>query len=63
MWEATVSVEVETVATPAVLKFEPPSVFTPSRKVTVPVGAPGLTAFTVAVRVTGCPAADGFVED
>ena len=42
-----------------------PSVFGPSRNVTVPVGvpAPGATALTVAVNDTTCPAADGFGAD
>jgi hypothetical protein len=36
-----------------------------SRKVTIPVGVPiaGATADTVATKLTGCPARDGFAEE
>ena len=40
-----------------------PSVEVPSLNVTVPVGAPEVLAFTVAVNFTVCPADEGFGED
>jgi hypothetical protein len=42
-----------------------PMVIVPLRNVTVPVGvpAPGLTALTVAVKVTLCVEVDGFSEE
>jgi hypothetical protein len=49
-----VSVETESVACP-LLRVEVPSVFAPSRNVTVPVAADGATA---AVRVMDCPYVD-----
>ena len=58
--EPTASVEVENVAWPA-LSVPVPSVVVPSRNVTEPVGVP--TAVTVAVKVTACPAVEGFSEE
>ena len=60
----TDSDEVANVALPE-LKLAVPSVAAPSRKVTVPVGvpAPGVTALTVAVKVTDWPNTDGFTDE
>jgi hypothetical protein len=49
LWVPTLSVEVESVATPSVLTAAVPIVVVPSRKVTVPVG---LDPVTVAVRAS-----------
>lgn len=61
--EPTASTEVLRVADPE-LSAPVPSVVVPSLKVTVPVGvpAPGASAFTIAVNVTGCPNTEGLVE-
>ena len=59
--EPAASPEVENVACPA-LSAEAPRVVAPSRNVTDPVGVPELL-LTVAVKVTDCPANDGFAED
>jgi hypothetical protein len=61
---ATDNAPVEKVATPPV-SVPVPMTAAPSRKFTVPVGvpAPGLTAATVAVKVTDCPKTDGLVPD
>jgi hypothetical protein len=59
--EAMDNVEVVNVATP-LLSVPVPSVVTPSRNVTVPVGVPP-APLTVAVKVTDCPATDGFTEE
>jgi hypothetical protein len=42
-----------------------PSRFVPSKKLTVPPGVPeaGATALTLAEKVTGCPATDGFADE
>ena len=51
---------------PATIWAAHPAIGTPpSRKATVPVREPepGTVAFTVAVKVTGCPVTDGFTED
>jgi hypothetical protein len=66
LWVPTVSVETARVATPE-FSVPVPSVAFPwleSVKVTVPVGVPppGLTAATVAVKVTVWPAAEGLGE-
>ena len=52
------------VATPLV-RVPVPKVVVPSRKVTVPDGvpAPGATAATVAVKVTGDPEGDGLADE
>ena len=53
------------VATPLAFKVALPSCDVPSMKVTVPVGipAPGLTALTVAVKVTNWPTAEELADD
>ena len=55
------SVEIVSVATP-LTSGAVPIVTAPSLKAMVPVGTPvaGATGLTVAVRVSGCPPADGF---
>jgi hypothetical protein len=55
---------VANVALPA-LRATVPSVVAPSLNVTVPVvvPAPGLTALTVAVKVTDWPNTEGFAEE
>ena len=55
--EPTASVLVMNNAWPELFRVPVPRVLGPSLKVTVPVGvpAPGLFAFTVAVKVTACP--------
>ncbi len=60
----TARVEVVNVAVPVASRTPDPSSVTPSRKSTVPEGIPldGATATTVAVKVTGWPAADGLVS-
>ena len=54
------SAVVEKMAWPA-LSVAVPRVVVPSRKATVPVGVP--VAVTVAVKVTACPAVEGFSEE
>ena len=54
------------VATPFVLREALPRVFSPSRKVTVPVGVVGRNrnvADTVAVRAIGCPKTEGLTDE
>jgi hypothetical protein len=56
------------VADPELRLWLPPAqvrVVEPSLKMTVPLGVPppGATTDTVAVYVTACPTADGFVDD
>jgi hypothetical protein len=51
----TVSVDVVKVATAPPFSVPLPSVVVPSRKVTVPVGAPDVVDVIVAVNVTGAP--------
>ena len=60
-----VSVDVDNVAWPLPLRGPVPMLAVPSINVTVPVGvpAPGATATTAAVKVTGCAVAEGFTED
>jgi hypothetical protein len=60
----TVSEGVANVATPLPFTELAPSAVVPSKKVTVPVGAPvpGAIAVTVAVRVTVPPGAEGFTS-
>src|SRR6266403_611018 len=64
-WEPTASVLVTNVAWPAPFRVPVPSALGPSLKVTVPVGmpAPAVFAFTVAVKVTGCPDTEGLAEE
>src|SRR5262245_32488163 len=62
LWGPAVSVVVVNVATPPTPTAAVPSVFVPSRNVTVPVGVP-VAALTVAVNVTASPAAEGFAEE
>src|ERR1019366_4364330 len=52
LWVPAVSVEVENVATPLPFRAEVPSCVVPSRKLTVPVGAPAVPGVVVAVNVT-----------
>lgn len=59
-WEPTASAEVDSVAWPA-LSVAVPIVVVPSRNATVPVGVP--TPVTVAVKVTDCPAVEGFGKE
>jgi hypothetical protein len=40
-----------------------PSALPLSRKVTVPVGVPGVVDVTVAVKVTACPTTEGFTDE
>src|SRR5205809_727354 len=63
-WEPTASVLVTNVAWPEPFRVPVPRVLVPSLTVTVPVGvpAPGALAVTGAVQVTGCPDADGLIE-
>ena len=56
------SFEVVSFAKPP-LTFSVPRVVVPSRKVTVPAGVPVNCGATVAVKVTACPAVDGFSDD
>jgi hypothetical protein len=58
--EPAASTEVENVAWPA-LSVAVPMTLAPSNNWTVPVGVP--VPVTVAVKVTACPAVDGFAED
>jgi len=51
----TVSVEVVKLATPLPFNVPAPSAVAPSRKVSVPLGVPGLLDVIVAVNVTGAP--------
>src|SRR6266516_3616707 len=64
-WEPTASVLVTNVAWPEPFRVPVPRVLEPSLKVTVPVGVPAplVLAFTVAVKVTGCPDTDGLIEE
>src|SRR6266581_3587447 len=64
-WEPTASVLVTNVAWPEAFRVPVPRVLGPSLKVTVPVGVPAplVLAFTVAVKVTGCPDTDGLIEE
>ena len=61
----TASVPVTNVAWPEAFRVPVPRVLEPSLKVTVPVGVPAplVFAFTVAVKVTGCPDTDGLIEE
>ena len=63
--EPTASVLVTNVAWPEAFRVPVPRVLGPSLKVTVPVGVPAplVFAFTVAVKVTGCPDTDGLIEE
>ena len=63
--EPTASVLVTNVAWPEAFRVPVPRVLGPSLKVTVPVGVPAplVLAFTVAVKVTGCPDTDGLIEE
>jgi len=56
---------VTNVAWPEAFRVPVPRVLGPSLKVTVPVGVPAplVLAFTVAVKVTGCPDTDGLIEE
>jgi hypothetical protein len=51
----TVSIDVVKVATPMLFNVPLPSVFVPSRKVTIPVGVPEVLDAIVAVNVSGAP--------
>jgi hypothetical protein len=64
VWLPTVRDELAKVALPE-LKLDVPSVATPSKNVTVPVGVPepGATALTVAVKVTDWPNTEGFTDE
>src|SRR6266568_5158784 len=64
-WEPTASVLVTNVAWPEPFRVPVPRVLEPSLKVTVPVGVPAplVLAFTVAVKVTGCPDTDGLIDE
>jgi hypothetical protein len=57
-----VSAEVPNVAAPLLFRNPVPSAVAPSKKVTVPVGVPGVVAVTVAVSVTVPPATEGFTS-
>ncbi len=63
--EPTASVLVTNLAWPEAFRVPVPRVLGPSLKVTVPVGVPAplVLAFTVAVKVTGCPDTDGLIEE
>jgi len=63
--EPTASVLVTNVAWPEAFRVPVPRVLGPSLKVTVPVGVPAplVLAFTVAVKVTGCPDTEGLAEE
>src|SRR5437773_1866632 len=63
--EPTASVLVTNVAWPEAFRVPVPRVVGPSLNVTVPVGVPAplVFAFTVAVKVTGCPDTDGLIEE
>src|SRR5947208_1878611 len=64
-WGPTASVLVTNVAWPEAFRVPVPRVVGPSLNVTVPVGVPAplVFAFTVAVKVTGCPDTDGLIEE
>jgi hypothetical protein len=57
-----VSEEVAKVAMPLLFTELGPSTVVPSKKVTVPVGAPVPTAATVAIKVTVAPCTEGFTS-
>src|SRR5207247_1245517 len=63
--EPTAGVLVANVAGPEPFRVPVARVLGPSLKVTVPVGVPAplVLAFTVAVKVTGCPDTDGLIEE
>ena len=61
-WLPKANAEVVKVAFPA-LSVPVPSSVAPSLNVTVPVGVPVVADFTVAVKVTAWPNADGFAEE
>jgi hypothetical protein len=54
-WVPTASVEIVKEAAPLMFSVAVPSEIVPSRKATVPVGAPELEEVIVAVNVTGAP--------
>src|SRR5438046_909342 len=64
-WGPAASGPVTNVAWPEAVRVPVPSMLEPSLKVTVPVGVPAplVFAFTVAVKVTGCPDTDGLIEE
>src|SRR5439155_454437 len=64
-WEPTASVLVTNVAWPEPFRVPVPRVVGPSLTAPVPAGvpAPRVFAFTVAVKVTGCPDTDGLIEE
>lgn len=59
MWEATLRVAVENVATPEALRLVVPRAVVPSLNATEPVAMPETDAVTVAVNVTELPENDG----
>ena len=61
-WLPKANADVVNVAFPA-LSVPVPSRVVPSLNVTVPVGVPVVAGFTVAVKVTAWPNADGFTEE
>jgi len=63
-WLPAVMLDVLNVATPA-LNIPVPSTAVPSVNVTIPVATPmpGGVARMVAVKVTACPAVEGFSDD
>ena len=61
-WLPTANAEVVKVAFPA-FSLPVPSTVALSLNVTVPVGVPEVAGFTVAVKVTAWPTADGFTEE
>ena len=63
MCEPTVKAEVTRVATPTPSNVPPPRDVAPSKKVTVPVGAPAVAELAVAVNVTVWLRLDGFGEE
>src|SRR6516162_6366325 len=64
VWAPAASAEVVIAAVPEASSVAVPIGEPPSENVTVPVGvpAPGGFGLTVAVKVTGCPATDGFAD-
>ena len=64
-WLPVVNEVIEKVATPEPLMEAVPSVVAPSLNVTRPVAvfAPAIFGVTVAVKVTDCPATEGFAEE
>ena len=63
-WLPAASDEVVNVALPEAGSVTgAPIVFPLSRKVTVPVGVPGVVEVTVAVKVTACPMTDGLRDE